>query len=138
MLEVFVDLLKSYAGLLKDASSSSNDQAKESQELVPNLGETVMCAIAETLSGSNPNCAVFRELGGAGTVINLVKLEESRPSALVLLQQLILSSGGEDDMTSLLELLHTSSQVNVSMKAEILRALILCLRESHRSRAVFR
>ena len=134
MLEVFVDLLKFHAEQLSKASASG-EKPKES---VADFGEVVMCAIAETLSASNSNCAVFRELGGAATVLNLVKLEESRTSALVLMQQLILSSGGEDDMTALLELLHMCPQVNVSMKAEILRAIIFCLKESHRSRAVFR
>lgn len=132
MLEVFVELLKSYSDYLEDSNKASF------KSHLPTLGQTVIGGLVEVLSASNANCAVFRELGGSKTVISLVKNDESRPSAILLLQQLILASGGDDDMTALLELLHTSPQTSIVIKSDILHALITCLRESHRSRAFFR
>lgn len=47
--------------------------------------------------------------------------------------------GGDDDLTCLLELLHLSSTPNsLDLKSSLLHTVIACLKESHRSRAVFR
>ena len=135
MLEVFVSLLHSYCDHLK--SSSSNSSISSSETLIT-LGELSITALGEVLSGCNQNAAVFRDTGGAKIVLSLVKIEESRDSALGLMQQLILAAGGDDDLTCLLELLHMSTQTSIDLKADILHTVIACLKESHRSRAVFR
>ena len=111
---------------------------KCSQPFMLPLSKALNSCLGELLAGSNPNGAVFREAGGASVIMELVKSDKSRGSALALVQQLILASGGEEDMTSLLELLHSTPQTNVNLKTDILRTLSVCLRESHRARAVFR
>ena len=113
------------------------------------LGELTIQGLGELLSGNSANAAVFRESGGASTLIDLIKSSNSdvkegaalprRELSLGLMQQLMLSSGGNDeDMTSMLELLHSTPQSDLELKADILKTLIACLKESHRCRAVFR
>ncbi len=143
MLEVFVTLLQSYADYLK-SFVLANSENQPTTEMV-DLGENVIKILGELLGGGgagNENAVVFRKLGGAVAVLSLIKLEDSRYSALGLMQQLVLT-GSEEDMTALLELLHTSTSLrttkpNLDMKADILHVVIACLRESHRTRAVFR
>lgn len=50
----------------------------------------------------------------------------------------MLSSGGEEDMATLLGTLHTTPRSALRLKCEILKALLSCLRDSHRTRTVFR
>lgn len=109
-----------------------------SKPFMADLGRSLNACVGELLSGSTANGAVFRETGGAKVIMDLVKTEKSRKPALALVQQLILASGGEEDMTALLELLHSTQQAKVELKTEILHTLATCLRESHRARAVFR
>ncbi|OXA60252.1 WD repeat and FYVE domain-containing protein 3 [Folsomia candida] len=55
------------------------------------------------------------------------------------MQQLLMSQGGEEDMSTVLVLLHSSDCVTeLELKIEILSALLSCFRESHRARTNFR
>ncbi len=130
MVEVLVDLLRAYARYLVSE--------EDSKPFMSELGSSLNACLGELLSGSPSNGAVFRETGGAKVIVDLVRSERSRKPALALVQQLILASGGEEDMTALLELLHSTQQTNVELKTEIIETLATCLRESHRARAVFR
>eukprot|EP00095_Tigriopus_kingsejongensis_P009945 maker-scaffold981_size73921-snap-gene-0.19 protein:Tk09945 transcript:maker-scaffold981_size73921-snap-gene-0.19-mRNA-1 annotation:"low quality protein: wd repeat and fyve domain-containing protein 3" len=132
MVEVLISLLETYLSQLQLGGGKGSNPAN------PALGEMTVRVLSDTLNGSNANAAVFRESGGSITTLELVKLEEGRDAALALMHQLILASGGDEDMTSLLELLHTSAKTDVELKSDILHTIISCLRESHRSRAVFR
>lgn len=50
-----------------------------------------------------------------------------------------MSQGGEEDMSTVLVLLHSSDCVTeLELKIEILSALLSCFRESHRARTNFR
>lgn len=51
---------------------------------------------------------------------------------------MILTTGGDDDMTQLLNTLHSVSKTELQLKIDILEALKLCLKESHRTRTIFR
>ncbi len=133
MVEALVELLKAYSAHLL-----AGDSGDDTKSFMPDLGKSLNACVGELLAGSNPNGAVFREAGGARVVMELVKTERSRQAALALVQQLILGSGGEDDMTALLELLHSTPKANVELKNDILQTVATCLRESHRARAVFR
>lgn len=50
----------------------------------------------------------------------------------------MLSSGGDDDMSQLLNTLHSAARNDLCLKIDILEALKICLKESHRTRTVFR
>lgn len=55
-----------------------------------------------------------------------------------IIKELILTSGGDDDMSQLLSTLHSAPKTSLQLKIDILKALLLCLRESHRTRTAFR
>lgn len=57
---------------------------------------------------------------------------------LGIVRELILATGGDDDMAQLLTTLHSTPKTAFQLKTDILKALLLCLRESHRTRTVFR
>lgn len=61
-----------------------------------------------------------------------------RYSALGIIKELVLTSGGDDDMGHLLNTLQSASRTDLSLKIDILEALKICLKESHRTRTVFR
>jgi hypothetical protein len=90
------------------------------------------------LVGNANNAAVFRESGGARCAHNLIPYTDCRREALCLVQQLILSTGGDDDMGTVLGLLQSAPATDLALKMDILKSLLTCLRESHRTRTMFR
>ena len=79
---------------------------------------------------------VFRECGGARCVHGMVQYEACRQQALSIIQQLILSPQGDDDMATLLGLMHTSPVLSLKLKTHILKVLRLvhfCLSPRHKS-----
>ncbi|KAJ7394970.1 hypothetical protein BTVI_159275 [Pitangus sulphuratus] len=141
LLEVMVNLLHKYAALLKDPTQALNDQVdsrNSSFEDQKQLALLVMETLTVLLQGSNTNAGIFREFGGARCVHNIVKYPQCRQHALMIIQQLVLSPSGEDDMGTLLGLMHSAPPTELQLKTDILRALLLVLRESHRTRTVFR
>ncbi|KAF6721070.1 WD repeat and FYVE domain-containing protein 3 [Oryzias melastigma] len=149
LLEVLVNLLHKYAALLKDPTSQhqphSNDQADCKNNTVAEEQKQLAWLVMETLTvllqGSNTtntNAALFREFGGARCVHNIVKYRQCREHALLIIQQLVLSPSGDDDMGTLLGLMHSAPPSELQLKTDILRALLAVLRESHRTRTVFR
>lgn len=57
---------------------------------------------------------------------------------LGIIRELMLNIGGDDDMATLLGTLHSSPADALVLKGHILKALLSCLRDSHRTRTVFR
>ncbi|CAL4106427.1 unnamed protein product, partial [Meganyctiphanes norvegica] len=144
LLEVFVTCLTRYQDLFNNKEpkveqgenqTKDNYEPKTSEEI---LGFAVMEGLTHLLSSNSQNAAVFRESGGAKCVVSLVSILECRQQALGIMQQLILSSGSDDDMGSLLGLLHSASPTQIQLKIDILRSILVCLKESHRTRTVFR
>ncbi|KAM6959381.1 WD repeat and FYVE domain-containing protein 3 [Aplochiton taeniatus] len=147
LLEVLVNLLHKYAALLKDPATQhqqahnneqgdcKNNTAAEEQK---QLAWLVMETLTVLLQGSNTNAGLFREFGGARCVHNIVKYQQCREHALMVIQQLVLTSSGDDDMGTLLGLMHSAPSTELQLKTDILRALLAVLRESHRTRTVFR
>ncbi|CAG5919009.1 unnamed protein product [Menidia menidia] len=146
LLEVLVNLLHKYAALLKDPASQqqphSNDQADCKNNTVAEEQKQLAWLVMETLTvllqGSNTtntNAALFREFGGARCVHNIVKYRQCREHALLIIQQLVLSPSGDDDMGTLLGLMHSAPS---SVRLLRPQALLSVLRESHRTRTVFR
>ncbi|XP_036381916.1 WD repeat and FYVE domain-containing protein 3 isoform X1 [Megalops cyprinoides] len=157
LLEVLVNLLHKYAALMKDPAQAHNEQGAEEGRLagrgeIPEGGSKnnsvaeeqkqlawlVMETLTVLLQGSNTNAGLFREFGGARCVHNIVKYRQCREHALMIIQQLVLSPSGDDDMGTLLGLMHSAPPTELQLKTDILRALLAVLRESHRTRTVFR
>ncbi|XP_077377164.1 WD repeat and FYVE domain-containing protein 3 isoform X1 [Festucalex cinctus] len=150
LLEVLVNLLHKYAALLKDPAAQqqqqhNNEQAEYKNNTVAEEQKQLAWLVMETLTvllqGShtmNTNAALFREFGGARCVHNIVKYRQCREHALLIIQQLVLSPSGDDDMGTLLGLMHSAPSAELQLKTDILRALLSVLRESHRTRTVFR
>ncbi|XP_006867792.1 PREDICTED: WD repeat and FYVE domain-containing protein 3 isoform X1 [Chrysochloris asiatica] len=142
LLEVMVNLLHKYAALLKDPTQALNEQGdsrnNSSFEDQKHLALLVMETLTVLLQGSNTNAGIFREFGGARCAHNIVKYPQCRQHALMIIQQLVLSPNGDDDMGTLLGLMHSAPPTELLLKTDILRALLSVLRESHRSRTVFR
>ncbi|GFN82004.1 WD repeat and fyve domain-containing protein 3, partial [Plakobranchus ocellatus] len=136
VLEVMVTCLHRYANQLKEQNNTtvSTQITEEQQE----LGQLVMEALAVLLSTNSSNAGVFRECGGARCAHNMVPFPECRQHALHIVQQLVLSPGGDDDMGTLLGLMPTAAITDLELKTHILRSLLSVLRESHRTRTVFR
>ncbi|XP_072479062.1 WD repeat and FYVE domain-containing protein 3 isoform X2 [Notamacropus eugenii] len=141
LLEVMVNLLHKYAAFLKDPQTlneqgdSKNNSSVEDQK---QLALLVMETLTILLQGSNTNAGIFREFGGARCAHNIVKYPQCRQHALMIIQQLVLSPSGDDDMGTLLGLMHSAPPTELQLKTDILRALLSVLRESHRTRTVFR
>ncbi|KAH0615815.1 hypothetical protein JD844_026358 [Phrynosoma platyrhinos] len=142
LLEVMVNLLHKYAALLKDPTQALNDQGDSKNnstfEDQKQLALLVMETLTVLLQGSNTNAGIFREFGGARCVHNIVKYPQCRQQALMIIQQLVLSPSGDDDMGTLLGLMHSAPPTELQLKTDILRALLSVLKESHRTRTVFR
>lgn len=64
---------------------------------------------------------LFREFGGARCVHNIVKYRQCREHALMIIQQLMLSPSGDDDMGTLLGLMHSAPSAELQLKTDILR-----------------
>ncbi|KAG7214331.1 hypothetical protein INR49_023148 [Caranx melampygus] len=64
---------------------------------------------------------IIREFGGARCVHNIVKYRQCREHALLIIQQLVLSPSGDDDMGTLLGLMHSAPSSELQLKTDILR-----------------
>lgn len=51
---------------------------------------------------------------------------------------MILSTGGEDEMSTLLRTLHAADHTCIPLKSSILKLFLSCMKESHRTRTMFR
>ncbi|KAI4821287.1 hypothetical protein KUCAC02_029225, partial [Chaenocephalus aceratus] len=115
----------------------NNAVAEEQKQLAWLVMET-LTVLLQGSNTTNTNAALFREFGGARCVHNIVKYRQCREHALLIIQQLVLSPSGDDDMGTLLGLMHSAPSSELQLKTDILRALLAVLRESHRTRTVFR
>ncbi|XP_014681660.1 PREDICTED: WD repeat and FYVE domain-containing protein 3-like isoform X2 [Priapulus caudatus] len=138
LLEVMVTCLHRYASLLKEQNNEGDSRVTDIPEDLKSLGFLVMDALTLLLSNNSSNASVFRECGGARCAHNMVPYVECRQQSLGIVQQLVMSSGGDDDMGTLLGLMHTAPQMCLDLKNHVLRSLLTVLRESHRTRTVFR
>ena len=159
---IIIGCLKSYTEHLKSEISGTN-YTKATDDQLKNLGDNVISILAESMMGNSQNAAVFRESEGTDIILQLMNFSAIRKQSFYLLQQLILAGGNEEDMKALLSLLYapafaspngTSSveieetntldtkpgakTVDYESRSEVINAIILCLKESHRSRTVFR
>ncbi|KAJ8676714.1 hypothetical protein QAD02_012501 [Eretmocerus hayati] len=139
LLEVFVTCLDRYASSLKDKQAAV-DQGQEYKVCVEQeeLANLVMEGLTILLAGNVQNANVFRQCGGARCAHSLIPYIDCRFQALGIVRELILSAGGDDDMATLLGVMHSAPPNALILKTHILRSLLTSLRESHRTRTVFR
>ncbi len=102
------------------------------------LGFLIMEIVTQLIFHNMPNAKIFRELGGARIAHNMVPYKLCRAQALNIVSTLLLTTAGEDDMSTLLGLMHTAEMEDLELKNAVLRSLLYTLRESHRTRTVFR
>lgn len=102
------------------------------------FGKAVIESLGILLNGNNNNANIFRESGGAKCIHDMIKYKHNRNHTLGIMRELILSAGGDDDMLYLLTTMHSAPAQNVELKMQILKALLSCLRDSHRTRTIFR
>ncbi|XP_068150456.1 LOW QUALITY PROTEIN: WD repeat and FYVE domain-containing protein 3 [Drosophila tropicalis] len=145
ILEILVGCLNRYADHVQEITNGDESlvmdetQQEEDQKLLDTLGKHVLEALTMLLGGgANNNAQMFREYGGAKCIHELVKFKHCRPQALGIIRELILSAGGDDDMLYILSLMHSISPHQVEFKIQILNMLLGCLKDSHRTRTVFR
>ncbi|XP_033108223.1 WD repeat and FYVE domain-containing protein 3-like isoform X3 [Anneissia japonica] len=143
LLEVMVTCLRRYATKLKDNQNENNQEMSSVPKIeIPEKQEMLAFLMMEALTlllNNNPkNASVFGECGGARCVHNLVPYLQCRSQALAVVQQLILGSNGDDDMGTLLALMHSAPVTELTLKADILQSILYVLRESHKARLAFR
>ncbi|KAH8413938.1 hypothetical protein KR009_000634 [Drosophila setifemur] len=142
ILDIFLGCLTRYTAFVHQMTNEDESLVVDLDgELLQQdlLGKLVLEALTMLLgAGANNNAQLFREYGGAKCVHDLVKFKHCRPQALGIVRELILSTGGDDDMQQLLSLMHGIPPLKVGFKIQILNILLGCLRDSHRTRTVFR
>lgn len=137
LLEMTISCLQKFAVLLKEKYVDQKEDVQiDSQQ--KELGFLIMDIISCLLSHNSANAKLFRELGGARVAHNMVPYKICRNQALNIVSTLLLSTAGEDDMSTLLGLMHTAQMEDLELKNAVLKSLLNTLRESHRTRTVFR
>ncbi|CAF0758317.1 unnamed protein product [Rotaria sordida] len=137
-IEVLITRLHHFATLLKESVQDPNDKGDNMDQEEKELGFMVMEALALLLSHNQKNAKIFREHGGARLAHNIIPYRLCRVAALTVVLHLVLCTGGEDDTGTLLGLIHTAKLEELEMKSVILKGFLYILRESHRTRTVFR
>lgn len=81
----------------------------------------VIEALTTLLAGNVSNANVFRECGGARCAHNLVPYIDCRKEALGIVRELMMGAGGEDDMGTLLAMMHSAPSTALELKTHILK-----------------
>ncbi|XP_055601256.1 WD repeat and FYVE domain-containing protein 3 [Uranotaenia lowii] len=138
ILEVLVNCLKKYKSLLETELTESKPQAGEEDDNNIVFGEMVLEALILLLSGNNNNATVFRDSGGSKCIHDMIRFEKCRNTALKIIKEMIVNTGGDEDMVRLIESMQQTPLNEINLKVHILKSLINCLKDSHRTRTVFR
>lgn len=136
ILEVFVACLQRYERHLSKRQPTDEDDSAVGEET---LGKLTLEAISALLFSNNNNAKVFRECGGSKTIHDMIlPYKRVRTSTLDIVRELILAASGEDDLLFLLTTMHSASVEQIDLKIQILKLLLGTLKESHRTRTLFR
>ncbi|GIX85504.1 WD repeat and FYVE domain-containing protein 3 [Caerostris extrusa] len=119
LLEVLVTCLHRYAAILKEAFPDTSDEQPANWEIPEeqlSLGSLVMDALTALLN-SNSAMLVYLEKAVVHVAhITWFPYHICRQAALGIVQQLVLSNGGDDDMGTLLGLMHTAPVLALDLK----------------------
>ncbi|PIK52860.1 putative WD repeat and FYVE domain-containing protein 3 [Apostichopus japonicus] len=165
LLEVMVSCLHQYAAMLKTKQSENTPgrvTGVEAEIYVPerqqNLAFGVMDILTELLKENEQNASKFPppyppppmkkmlyftrsnipRVRGSRCAHNLVPYFQCRHQALEIVQQLIYSKDGGDDMETLVIIMQSAEFQDLQLKIDIIQALQHVLLINHRSRSVFR
>lgn len=134
ILEVFVVDLQRYERYM---ANHVDEYSPDDPEEV--LGRLSLEAISALLYSNNNNAKVFRECGGSKCIHDMIlPYKRIRDSTLSIVRELILGASGEDDLLFLLTTMHSASVEQIDLKIQILKLLLGTLKESHRTRTLFR
>lgn len=137
ILEVFVTCLQRYERWIANHPEEKTGDEEECPEEV--LGKLTLGAIGALLYSNNNNAKVFRECGGSKCIHDMIlPYKRVRDSTLAIVRELILAASGEDDLLFLLTTMHSASVDQIDLKIQILKLLLGTLKESHRTRTLFR
>ncbi|XP_048589940.1 WD repeat and FYVE domain-containing protein 3-like [Nematostella vectensis] len=144
VLEVLTSSLKGHAAALKEANEALlNPSASTEEGLTLKVEEQqdyaflLMSCLRLLLEGNPENAKMFRACGGARCAHNMIPQPKSRTDALRIIQELLLS-GGNDDLGTLLGLMHSTPLSEVALKIEVLNSLLRVFELEPNTRAVFR
>uniref|UniRef100_A0A183AST9 Non-specific serine/threonine protein kinase n=1 Tax=Echinostoma caproni TaxID=27848 RepID=A0A183AST9_9TREM len=132
LLELGVELLHRFADNLDEAENiertkqegrSSSGLPQPTHPIASEVGQLILDFLRYSVTGSVANADLCVRLGAAECLINRILSmrtavtirSELRRSALLILEELILTNGGEDLMPALLSKMHTTS---VALKVE--------------------
>lgn len=133
---MFVACLQRYERHLSKRQPTDEDDSAVGEET---LGKLTLEAISALLFSNNNNAKVFRECGGSKTIHDMIlPYKRVRTSTLDIVRELILAASGEDDLLFLLTTMHSASVEQIDLKIQILKLLLGTLKESHRTRTLFR
>lgn len=136
ILEVFVTCLQRYERHIAMHLDASDDLDEMPEE---QLGKLTLEAITVLLFSNNNNAKVFRECGGSKTIHDMIlPYKRVRTACLDIVRELILAASGEDDLLFLLTTMHSATVEQIDLKIQILKLLLGTLKESHRTRTLFR
>lgn len=139
ILEVFVACLQRYERHISNQPDDEYSTAELDAMPEETLGKLTLEAISALLFSNNNNAKVFRECGGSKTIHDMIlPYKRLRTSTLDIVRELILAASGEDDLLFLLTTMHSASVEQIDLKIEILKLLLGTLKESHRTRTLFR
>ncbi|XP_055626947.1 WD repeat and FYVE domain-containing protein 3 isoform X3 [Toxorhynchites rutilus septentrionalis] len=138
ILEVFVNCLKKYKVFLEKYNSNETDQLNVSDKDNFVLGDLVIEALTLLLNGNNNNATVFRSSGGSKCAQDMIRFESCHSAVLKIVKEMIINTGGDEEMLRLVEIMQNAPFSEIQLKINILRSLVTCLRDSHRTRTMFR
>ncbi|XP_050428058.1 WD repeat and FYVE domain-containing protein 3 [Adelges cooleyi] len=118
-------------------SDCETKDEKHDSDLKRVINLTSECLVNIIMS-SQKNCKVFKECGGAHVLYVILEYTSTRQYALAILREMILSTGGEEEISSLLGILHSRNNSCIPLKSSILKLFLNCMKESHRTRTIFR
>lgn len=121
LLEMIISCLHKFAVLLKEKHVDANLDGMQIDPHQKELGFLIMDITSCLLSQNSANAKLFRELGGARLAHNMVPYKLCRAKSLNIVSTLLLSSYGEDDMSTLLGLMHTAQVEDLELKNAVLQ-----------------
>lgn len=137
IFEMLVSCLQKFAALLKEKCVDPSDSIQIDNQQ-KELGFIIMNILTHLISHNVENSKLFRQIGGARVAHNMVPYKFCRSQALCIVSTLLLTTAGEDDMSTLLGLMQTAKMEDLELKNAVLKSLLATLKESHRTRTVFR